>query len=163
MRVIREPGRVVCPGFADGLVGGEAAQGLDATCEVIGCDKVGEVLSKLIVAVAMKAFHGRFLDRPVHPLDPPVRPGMTGLGQAVLDVEINASSLESMAAKRHLLSPHGFDAFGLPTIAVRIGDVCAIVGEHNLDFVGNSGGKGFEKVSRNAACRLFMQLDEREI
>ena len=25
VRVIREPGRVVCPGFADGLVGGEAA------------------------------------------------------------------------------------------------------------------------------------------
>ncbi len=41
--------------------------------------------------------------------------------------------------------------------------MCAIVGEHNLDFVWNSAGKRSKKVSCNAAGRLLMQLDEGEL
>ena len=41
-----------------GLVGGEATQGLQAASEVIGCDEVGEVLPKLVMAVVGEALDG---------------------------------------------------------------------------------------------------------
>ena len=44
------------------------------------------MLGELLMAVITKALDGRFFDRPVHPLDLPVRPGMVDLGEPMLDV-----------------------------------------------------------------------------
>lgn len=56
-----EPVGFVCPCFADGLIGCEAAQGLQAACEVVGCHEVGEVLAELVVAVVVEAPDGGVL------------------------------------------------------------------------------------------------------
>ncbi len=37
--------------------------------------EIGEVHPQLVVAVVVEAFDGRFLYRPVHPLDPGLRRG----------------------------------------------------------------------------------------
>jgi hypothetical protein len=58
--------------FADVFEGHEALQSLELASEVIGCDEVGEMLSKLLMALEMEALNGGFLDGSVHSLDLPV-------------------------------------------------------------------------------------------
>jgi hypothetical protein len=77
----------------------EAPEGLEASAEVVGGDEVGEVLPKLIVAVVVIAFDRRFLDRPVHPLELTIGPGVPRFGQPMLDVEVGAGSFEAWQRK----------------------------------------------------------------
>ena len=71
--------------FADAFVGREAVEGLEPSCEVVGCHKVREVRAQLVVAVVMVPFDSGLLDRAVHPLDLTIRPGMVRLGKPMLD------------------------------------------------------------------------------
>lgn len=48
------------------------------------------------MAVAVMAFDGRFLDRPVHPLRLTVCPGMIGLGQTVLDAVFSTGAIKGV-------------------------------------------------------------------
>ena len=75
------------PEFADGFVGCEAAKGLESSGEVVGCDEVGQVRFELFVRVIEEALDGGFLDGSVHAFDLTIGPGMTDLGQPVLDAE----------------------------------------------------------------------------
>ena len=61
VRILDEPAWLICPGFADGFVGGEATQGLRSASEVVGRDEVREVLPKLIMALVVEALDGRVL------------------------------------------------------------------------------------------------------
>lgn len=128
------------PCFADGFVGREAFECLEPAAKVVGGDEVGKMLPKLAVVVIVVAFDGRFLDRTVHPFDLSIRPGMSRLGQAMVDVEIGAGGFEGMAAKEHVLCPHRLDVFGRPAVTGRIGEVRAIVGEHGVHLVGVGSG-----------------------
>ena len=95
-----------CPGFADELVGGEAAQGLQPPCVVVGIDEELEVAAELVVAAVVVATRCGILQRPVHPPDLPVGPGMRGSGAAMRRVAFSCSSTKanfevlSMATKR---------------------------------------------------------------
>jgi len=97
-RVEPEPFRLECPSFADELVGREPLQGLEPPGEV-GRHEVGEVLPELIVAFVVKASDGGILDGPVHPLDLAIGPGVTRLGQAMINVVLSAGEFESMRAE----------------------------------------------------------------
>lgn len=158
-----EPGRLVCPGFADGLVRRQAAQGLQTALEVIGGDEVGEVLPELIVAVVVGALDGRVLDRAVHPLDLAIGPRMAGLGQAVLDVEMGTGAFEGVAAEENLVGSHLLDLSRRPGLAGRFGEVCSIIGQHGVDRVGNGGGKSSEEVTGDTARGLLVQFHEGEL
>ena len=80
--------------LADELIGGEAAQGLQAAGVIVGGDEVGEMLAEPIVAVVMAALDGYLLDGAVHPLDLTAGPGMLHLGEAVLDAVLLAAHVE---------------------------------------------------------------------
>ena len=54
--------RFVCPCLADEVVGCEALEGLEALCEVVGADEVGEAGLKLTVIFVMGAPDGGVLD-----------------------------------------------------------------------------------------------------
>src|SRR4051794_21823386 len=54
-RIDPEPVWLVCPGFADELVGGEAAQGFEAAGVVIGIQEELEVRPELVVALVVVA------------------------------------------------------------------------------------------------------------
>jgi len=47
----------------------------------------------------MVAPYGRFLDGPVHPLDPGAGPSVVGLGEPVLDIAAGAGQFEGMCFK----------------------------------------------------------------
>src|SRR4029077_21122380 len=74
--IVSESPRLVCPSFADVLVGSEPLQGLDALSEVVGVEEGFEVLSELLVGLVVIAPNGGFLEGAVHPLDLNVGPGM---------------------------------------------------------------------------------------
>src|SRR5215208_3641369 len=132
-----EPSGFGCPAFADELERREAAKGLEAPSEVVGCDEVGEVLPELIVADVVEALDGGVLDGAVHALDLTIGPGMAWLGGAVLDLEIGTSCLEGVTAEGHLLCPHCLDVLGRPAVAGRVSEVSAVIGEHGVDLVGH--------------------------
>src|SRR4051794_32851143 len=77
--IVSESPWLVCPSFADVLVGSEPPQGLEALSEVVGVEERFEVLSELRVGLVVIAPNGGFLESAVHPLDLTVGPGMFGL------------------------------------------------------------------------------------
>jgi hypothetical protein len=86
------------------------------------------VLAELIVGLVVVAPHGGFLERPVHSFDLTVRPGMIGLGQPVFDAMTLTSSIEWVTA------PDG----GRPrSVLWEVGELDAVVGQDDVDLVGN--------------------------
>lgn len=78
------------PCFADGLIGRDAEQGPEASCEVVDADEVGRTGAELRVAIVLVALDRRIFDRAVHSLDLLIRPGVPRLGQPVVDIVAGA-------------------------------------------------------------------------
>jgi hypothetical protein len=57
------------PGFADRLIGREAAQGIEATAEVVRGREVSKMRAELIVRGVVEALDGGFLDGAIRSLD----------------------------------------------------------------------------------------------
>src|SRR6476660_973637 len=89
-----ESPRLVCPSFADVLVGSEPPQGLEALSEVVGVEEGFEVLSELLVGLVVIAPNGGFLEGAVHPLELTGGPGMVRFGEAVRDTMLAADGVE---------------------------------------------------------------------
>ena len=75
--------------------------------------------------VVMEAFDGRVLDRPVHPLDLTIRPGVVWLREAVLDTVGLADHVEAHGPGR--------DGAAIPRL---LGELNAVVGEDGVDLIG---------------------------
>jgi hypothetical protein len=71
-RISDEPMRLLDPGFADVLVGCEAAQGLEPPGQVVGIQEQLQVMEELVVAVVVVVPDRRVLDGSVHPLGLPI-------------------------------------------------------------------------------------------
>jgi hypothetical protein len=119
--------RLFGPGLADSLVGCEPAQGLKATAEVVGGDEVGEVRAQLIVCGVVEALDSRLLEGAVHPLDLPVRPRVSRLGQTVLHIVLRAGEFERVGTEELLASEHLLDLVRRPGVAAGLGEVGAVV------------------------------------
>ena len=107
--------------------------------------------SQLNVGFGVEPFHSRALDRAVHPLDLPVRPGVVGLGQAVLDPVGLTDHVEAHWS--------GIDCVAVPGLP---GELNAVVGENGVDLAG----RGFEQVLKELQSSLsisrFNELGDRE-
>ena len=82
-------------------------EGLQTLGGVVGSDEVDEVFTQLVVVLVVEAFDRRILDRPVHPLDLTVGPGMLWLGGSVIDIVSGAGVLEGVRPEAFTIS-HGF-------------------------------------------------------
>jgi hypothetical protein len=160
VQVIYEPGGLIRSGFADGFVGHETAQGLQAKGEVIDRDEVGEMLAELIMALVVKAPDSSILDDAIHALDLSVGLRMPRLGQPVFDVEFGAGELEGVAEKRLLVGQHLLDVLGRPTITAGLDELRAVVGEHGMDPVWNGRGEGAQEVAGDLARGFLVHLGE---
>ncbi len=109
--------------FADEFVGCEAFEGLQSSPEIVGADEVGHVISQLVVVVVVEAFDRRLLDRAVHPFDLTVRPGVLDLGEPVVDLMLLADPVKDV-----------LEGINVPFV---IGELDAIVRQHDVDFVGH--------------------------
>ena len=119
--------RFDCPLFADELVGRETFEGLQSAPEIVGADDVGAVLAQRVEIVVMEAFDGRGLHRAVHALNRAIRPGVLDPGQPVVDLMLAADAVE--------------DVFAGMNVPFVIGELAAIIGQHDVDSVRHSGGQ----------------------
>ena len=113
-RVHDESSWLVCPGFADELVGCEILEGLQATGEVVGGGEVRDVALELIMALKVVSLDGGLLEGAVHAFDLAVGPWMAWLGQAVVDGVLGAGLLERVRPEALLRG------FSLPCFQERI-------------------------------------------
>lgn len=88
-RIYSESLWLICPLFADELVGCETSKYLEPAAEIVGCCEVCPVPTQLFMIVVVKAFDGCVLDCPVHALDLAVGPGMARFGQAMFDIKVS--------------------------------------------------------------------------
>ena len=137
------------PRFADRFVGSEPFECPKPASEIVGGDKVAEVLPKLCVAVVMVAFDGGFLDGPVHPFDLAVGPRVLHPDQAVLDAILVADAIEDVV--------EGVFVMGV------IGELDTVVGQHGVDGVGHGCDQVAQELRRNHLATFLVQLDEREL
>ena len=84
---------------------------------------------QLCVAITVMAFHRGFLDGPVHPLDLAVGPAVLALREPVLDPILAAAHVV------HVGHPCRCRAI---SVARRIVELDAIVGDNSTNLVGNS-------------------------
>ena len=158
---------LLCPGLADELVGGKAAQGLEATAVIVGIDEELQVTPELIVAAIVVALDGCVFDGPVHPLDLPVCPRAARLGQAVLDPVLLAGMREGVdEIDARLLASRPVRLGG--SLGVRVGgrrvdELRAVVGQHGVDRVGHGCHKGAQEVRSDPAGCSLVQSSEGEL
>jgi len=122
--------------LADVLVRREAFQGLEPSSVIVSSNEVGEVALELVVTIVVIAFDCRFLDSSVHALDLTIGPRMLDLGQPMFDAVLSAAHIEHM---RHESRRRSIG------VARREGELNAVIGEHRVDFVGNSRDQGIRK------------------
>lgn len=120
------------------------------------------MLAQPVVRFVKEALDRCLLDRPVHAFDLAIRPRMSGLCQAMLDIEVGTGHFERMATKQDAIGLHGFDILRCPSVAGRIGEMRVVVGQHGMDAVWNRSGKGVQEVTGNATCCFLVQLDKCE-
>lgn len=93
--------------------------------------------AELVVAVVMIAFDGCLLDRPIHSLDLAICLGMLRFGQPMLDAVPPACPVKQVAAE-----PGGWSVSVLGDIS----ELDAVVGQHCVYCVRNSGDQCFQEV-----------------
>ena len=118
---------------------------------------------QLIVGLVEVSFDGRLLNGAVHSLDLPVGPWMFRFGQPMIDVMARACEFEGMRAERLLRGDHLFDLSRRPSIASRIGEVQAVVGQDCVDSVRNSFDERIEEICGDARRGPLVQFDECEL
>ena len=72
----------------------------------MGVDEVVEMPAELVVGVMMEAFDGCFLERPVDAFNLAVGPGVTRLGEPVIDMVLSTGVFEGMRPEQ-LFAVHG--------------------------------------------------------
>ena len=125
-----------CPYFADVFEGCEALEGFEPPPVIVGVNEVVEVGSQLRVAVVVVSLDRSLLDRPVHPFDLAVGPGMSDLGEAMVDPVFGAPHVE------HVGHIGGCGAIG---VAWREGELDAVIGQHGVDFVWHGCDQGHQE------------------
>ncbi len=93
-------------------------------------------------------------DGAVHALDLPVRPGMIGLGETVVDAVQKTDPVKRMAAKA---------GRGSLAILRQIGELDAVVREHGMDPIRDSRDQRLEESRRSLHIGTFDQLHESEL
>ena len=144
----------LCPYFADVFEGREALEGFEPPPIIMGVDEVVQVGVELLMAVVMIALDGGVLDRPVHAFHLAIGPGMSDLGETMLDPVFSAAHVEHMGDVR------GGRAVN---VARRKRELDAIVRQHGVDFVRNRGDQRDQEGGGCAPVRVAHKLDEDEL
>ena len=115
------------------------------------------------MGVVVEPPHGGVLDGTVHALDLAIGPRMLWLGQPVVDIGEGAGVFERVCSERLLARDHLADLGWGPGIALGIGEVDAVIGQHRMDLVGHGLNQGAQEVGRGARRCLGVQLSEGEL
>ncbi len=109
------------PDFTDVFKRREAAECLKPSRVIVSIHEIRQVDFKLIVIVAVKAFHRCLFQCPVHYFHLPVGPGVVDFDQAVLDPMLVTSPVE--------------DVVSCIFVLLAIGELHAIIGQDRVDSI----------------------------
>jgi hypothetical protein len=98
----------------------------------------------MVMGLIVILFHGGVFERAVHAFHLAIRPGMVGFGEAVLDAILLADALKDMLK--------GVD------IALAVGELPAVIGEHGVELVGDGGHQVAEELGGDHVVGFFVQL-----
>lgn len=118
---------------------------------IVGIDEQIEVSAQFVVVIVEVSFDGSFLDRPVHTLDLAIRPRVIGFGQAMLNLVGIANHIEAVHAE--LCSP----TVPVPWL---IGKLYPVIGQDDVDLVGNGFQNSLKKDYGCGPVRLFIEPDD---
>ena len=102
----------------------------------------------------MVAFDSGFLDRPVHPLDLAIGPGVPDLGQPVFDPVLTTAHVEYV---RHV------GGRGTIGVARRKGELDAVIRQNSVDRVGHSGDQRDKECGSRCSAGPGYKLDKSEL
>ncbi len=129
--------RLRSPAFANVFEGREPLQGFEPASEVIGCDEVREMLSKLAMALLVEALDCGFLDGPVDSLNLAVGPRVLWFGQPMVDIVSRAGEFKSVSTEERAICDGLFDLANSQATAAWYREVDTIIGKNRMDFVGH--------------------------
>ena len=152
-----------CPAFADVFVWGEAFEDLEPFGEVVGGHEICEVFAQLVIGLIVEALDRCLLERPVHPLDLSVGPGMLWLGCPVIDVVPGAGVLEGVRPEAFATGHGLFDQRHRRSAAARRGELDAIVGQRGVDLVRDGFDQPEQEIARGCRLGVFVQFNECEL
>jgi len=127
---------VILPAFADEFASCESTENLESFGEVEGSDEVSEARSQLVLVVVVVALHGGLVDSAVHALHLSVGQGMIELGEAVIDAMQKTDHVKRMTTE-----PGSWAS----AVLGKVGEPGAVVAEHGVEAVRNSGDECFQK------------------
>jgi hypothetical protein len=117
--------RLFLPAFADVLIRGQAFERFESLREIIGHQEGLQMLFQVVMSLIVILFHGGLFERAVHPFDLAIGPGMVGCGQPMVNPMLMTDAIKDMMK--------GLD------IALPIGKLNTVIGEHRVDLVGYGG------------------------
>jgi hypothetical protein len=151
--------------FPNELCWCEAFERLEPSGVIVGIDEQIEMSAQLVVVIVEVSFDGSLLDRPVHTLDLaafrgkgpldlfliPQAPRVIGFGQAMLDLVGIANHIEAVHAE-----------LCNPTVPVPwlIGKLYPVIGQDDVDLVGNGFQNSLKKDYGCGPVRLFIEPDD---
>ncbi len=83
---------MLLPLLANVFIGRESLQRLQTFGKVVGHQESRQMLPELLMGIVVVTIDRRLFERAVHPLDLTIRPGMIGLGQAMLNPVFGSNS-----------------------------------------------------------------------
>ena len=113
------------PLLTDEFIRRESLQYFQPLGKVVRCQEGRQMLTKLLMRIVVVPIGGRLLQRAIHALDLPIRPGMIGFGQAML---YPVFATDTVKQQREGIAD-----------ALPVDELDVIVGQDGMDFVGHSG------------------------
>jgi hypothetical protein len=87
---------VFLPAWTDVFIGGKPSKSFESFGEIVGHQEGVEVLFEVLMRLVIEFFDGGFFEGAVHALDLAIRPGMMGVGEAVLDTVLLTHTRQDM-------------------------------------------------------------------
>ena len=110
------------PALTDVFIRGQAVERFESFREIIGHQEGMQMLFQVVMGLVVILFHGGLFERPVHPFDLAIGPGMVGLGQPMVNPMLMTHAIKEMVKGVH--------------IACAIRELDAVIGQHRVDLVG---------------------------
>jgi hypothetical protein len=113
------------PALPDVFIGGESVQRLEALGEAIGHQEGIEVFLEVPVGLVVRLLHGGLFEGTVQAFHLTIGPGMVGLGQPMVNAILLTEAIQDLGERVY--------------IALAVGELATVIGQHRMDLGGHGG------------------------
>jgi hypothetical protein len=125
VRIHGKSSRLFLPASADVFISCESLERLESLGKVIGHPEGLQVRFQVVVGLVVTLFYSGVFARAVHPFHLPIRPGMVGFGQPMVDAMLLTDAIKNMLKGVY--------------IALTVAELDAVISQHRMDLIGHNG------------------------